>query len=229
MVGEEFFHASIEIDLVFGAGETMPFVGIDDVDHLALCLAQRRDHYVRIRDRHPRIVFALANEKGRPDGIDMIKRRDFSVPVLVVVGISLAATPTRQYVGPVFGKETKARPLVGGSKFINAARKEIGLHFQRSQGGKTSHRPTHRRDPFWIRDPLIHGPTRCIKKVLHHPKPNLKIASIEELDAETDRAAVIYLKNSIAAICQELHFGIVAIVIAIPWPAMNQQHEREIF
>src|SRR5437773_919295 len=100
MLGEEFFHASIEIDLVFGAGETMPFVG--------------------------------------------------------------------------------------GSKFINATRKEIGPHFQRAQCGVAAHRPTHRRDPFWISDPLIHGPTHCIKKVFHHPKPNLKIASIEELDAETD-------------------------------------------
>src|SRR5438477_12940335 len=158
----------------------------------------------------------------------MIKRRDFSVPVLVVIGISLATTPTRQYVGPVFGKETKARRLVGGSKFINATRKEIGPHFQRAQCGVAAHRPTHRRDPFWISDPLIHGPTHCIKKVFHHPKPNLKIASIEELDAEAGRAAVIYLKNSIAAICQEMHFGIVAIVIAIPRPAMNQQHEWKI-
>jgi len=68
---------------------------------------------------------------------------------------------------------------------------------------------------------LIHDPTHCIKKIFHHPKPNLKIASIEELDAKTGRAAVIYLKNSIAAICQQLDLGIVAIVIAIPRPAMN--------
>ncbi len=132
MFGEEFLDPSVEVPLVFRTREAVTFVGINDVGHFTFCLAQRRDHYVRIRDRHPRIVFALTDEKRRPDGIDMIKRRDFSVPVLVVIGISLTATPTRQYVGPVFGKETKARRLVGGSKFINATRKEIGPHFQRS-------------------------------------------------------------------------------------------------
>ena len=98
MLGEEFLDPSVEIELVFRTRETVTFVGINDVGGFVFCPAQRRDHYVRVRDRHPRIVFALTDEKRGPDGIDMIKRRDFSVPVLVVIGISLAATPARQYV-----------------------------------------------------------------------------------------------------------------------------------
>src|SRR5438046_4607691 len=154
----------------------------------------------------------------------MIKRRDFSVPVLVLICSSLATTPTRQYVGPVFGKETKARRLVGGSKFINATRKEIGPHFQRAQCGVAAHRPTHRRDPFWISDPLIHGPTHCIKKVFHHPKPNLKIASIEELDAETGRAAIVHLQDRIAAVGEKLHFGVVVVRIPVPRATMDEKN-----
>src|SRR5437773_5233780 len=222
MFGEEFLDPSVELELVLRTREAVTFVGINDIGDFVFCLAQRRDHYVRIRDRHPRIVFALANEKGRPDGIDMIKRRDFSVPVLVVIGVSLAATPTRQYVGPVFGKETKARPLVGGSKFINATNEKVGPHFQRAQCGVAAHRPTHRRDPFWISDSLILGPTHCIKKIFHRPKPNLKIASIEELDSETGRAAVIYLKNSIAAIGEKLNLGFVVVGITVPGAAVNK-------
>src|SRR5207249_8194084 len=169
MFGEEYLDTSVEIELVLRTREAVTLVGVNDVGHFTFCFAQRRDHRVSVSHRDSRIVLALTDEKGSADCIDMIKWRDFSVPVLVVIGISLAATPTRQYVGPVFGKETKARPLVGGSKFINATNEKVGPHFQRAQCGVAAHRPTHRRDPFWISDPLIHGPTRCIKKVLHHP------------------------------------------------------------
>src|SRR5439155_8210707 len=220
MFGEEFLDPSVEIELVLRTREAVTLVGVNDVGHFTFCFAQRGYHRVSVSHRDSRIVLALTDEKGSADCIDMIKWRDFSVPVLVVIGVSRASPPARQNVRPVTGRRTKAHGFVCWPTFINATRKEIRPHFQRSQRSETSHRSSHRRDSFWICDPLIHGPTHCIKKVFHHPKPNLKIASIEELDAETGRAAVICLKNSIAAICQELHFGIVVVRIPVPRATM---------
>ena len=76
---------------------------------------------------------------------------------------------------------------------------------------------------------MIHDPAHCIKKVLHHSKPNLKIASIKELDAEISRTAIIHLQDGVTAVGEKLHFRIVAVVIANPRPSMNQQHEGEMF
>src|SRR5437660_10134068 len=98
MFGEKFLDPSVETALVFRTREAVTFVRIDHVGHFTFCFAQRTNYRVSISHCDSRIVFALADEKRRADGIDMIKRRDFSVPVLVVIGISCAPSPALQYV-----------------------------------------------------------------------------------------------------------------------------------
>src|SRR5207249_6721647 len=206
MFGEEYLDTSVEIELVLRTREAVAVVGVNDVGHFAFCVAERGYDRVSVSHRDSRIVLALTDEKGSADCIDMIKWRDFPVPVLIVIGVSRASPPARQNVRPVTGRRTKAHGFVGWPKFINTTRKEIRPHFQRAQRGETSHRSSHRRDSLWIGDPLIHGPTHSIQDVSDHPKPNLKIASIEELDAETGRATIVRLQNGIAAGGEKPHF-----------------------
>src|SRR5437667_5615657 len=228
MLGEELFNPTIEVELVFRPTETVPLVRIDYVGHFPLCFTQRCDHRVSTSTSDSRIVPALHDQKRSPDRIDMIKRRDFSIPLWIMIGISLAPSPARHNIGPIFRKGTKTGGFVGWPKFINTTRKEIRPHFQRAQRGETSHRSSHRRDSLWIGDPLIHSPTHSIQNVFDHPKPNLKIASIEELDAETGRATIVRLQNGIAAVGEKLHFGIVDVRIAVPGATMNQKNQRHL-
>src|SRR6476646_6447756 len=74
MFGKEFLNPTVEIEIVLRPRETVPFVGIDHVGHFALRFAQCRDHRIRIRDRDPRIVLALADEERCADFVDVIKR-----------------------------------------------------------------------------------------------------------------------------------------------------------
>src|SRR6266404_6101566 len=228
MLGEELFNPTIEVELVFRPTETVPLVRIDYVGHFPLCFTQRCDHRVSISQCDSRIVLALHDQKRSPDRIDMIKRRDFSIPLWIMIGISLAPSPTRHNIGPIFRKGTKTGGFVGWPKFINATRKEIRPHFQRAQRGETSHRSSHRRDSLWISDPLIHGPTHSIQDVFDHPKPNLKITSIEELDAETGRAAIVRLQNGIAAVGEKLRLLVIVVGITSPWATMNQKNQRQL-
>ena len=94
MLGEELFNAAVEIELVFWPSETVPLVWIDHVCHFAFCFAQRGDHRVCVSQCDSRIVLALTDQKWSADRIDMVKRRNFSIPVLVVIDISLTPTPT---------------------------------------------------------------------------------------------------------------------------------------
>src|SRR5439155_27264901 len=125
MLGEELFTPTIEVELVFRPSETVPLVRIDYVGHVPLCFTQRGDHRVSISHCDSRIVLALHDQKRSPDRIDMKKRRDFPVPVLIVIGVSRASPPARQNVRPVTGRRTKAHGFVGWPKFINTTRKEI--------------------------------------------------------------------------------------------------------
>src|SRR4030095_1865454 len=70
MFGKEFFNPTVEIEIVLWPRETVPFVGINHVDHFTLRFAQGRHHCIRIRDRDPRIVLALADEERRADFVD---------------------------------------------------------------------------------------------------------------------------------------------------------------
>src|SRR5437660_12632229 len=103
MFGEKFLDPSVETALVFRTREAVTFVRIDHVGHFTFCFAQRTNYRVSISHCDSRIVFALADEKRREDGIDMVQRRERSLAVVVVIGVSCALSPALPYVSSVFG------------------------------------------------------------------------------------------------------------------------------
>ena len=79
----------------FRAGEAVTFVGINHVGHFAFRFAQRVDHRVDVRNRDPRIVLSLPNQKRSANLVDVIKRRDLAINFFVVIEIAAAPPPAR--------------------------------------------------------------------------------------------------------------------------------------
>ncbi len=95
MFGEELLDPSVEVEIIFRQGEAVAFIGIHHINHFAFRLAQGLDHPVHIRDRDPRIVLALADEKRVANFINVIKRRNFAIQFFVVIEIAPAPSPAR--------------------------------------------------------------------------------------------------------------------------------------
>ena len=67
--------------------------------------------------------------------------------------------------------------------------------------------------------------TASMQIVVHLAAP-LQVAGVDERLAEAGRAAEVHRQHGIAAICQPLVLGLVAVAVAAPRAAMHQQHHR---
>jgi len=60
---QEFFGPSVEIELVFWAGEAVAFVGVDHESNFAAVFADGVYDLFRLRELYPRIIRAVADQQ----------------------------------------------------------------------------------------------------------------------------------------------------------------------
>ena len=129
---------------------------------------------------------------------------------------------------PVRRNRFHERKHVGGTNVIDRRGIEIRRKRHAGERGVTAVASAVNRHAFRIGDAFLDQPLHAIGNVVLHRLAPLLERRFPEFAAVAGRAAEIHLENRITAVCEKLHFRIVAPIIARPRAAMWIHHHRQV-
>ena len=228
MFGQEAFDRAEEIKPILLVAEAVALVALDDVRDIDPAFFQRFDNLVTLCLLHTRIIRPLRDEQGR---LDLVRRKQGGrrgKQIFLRLRIAdhfILHLPHRL---PIRRHGGEQREDVRRTDKADPRRVNVRRESKAGQCGVSAVTRAIDGNALGIGDPLVDQPLGRVSQVVLHCFAPLLEAFLPERAAVAGRSAEIHLQNSVAAVGEELRFGIESPRIAGPRSAMDKQNRRKI-